>query len=409
MLTDKPKTLMIIGAGIESYEGIQVAKNMGLKLIVADGSTSAPGLELADCKLNVSTYDGEKLLEHAKTLIQKGWAIDGVISMCADVPLSVATITNSLGLPGLSIESAFLVSDKLAMKDALSTANIPIPKYQAVNQYDDPNAIASTIGLPLVVKPVDSRGARGVQLVDDIDDIIEAIKHGESNSPTARAMVEEYIVGPQISTETLIENGDAFTIGFSDRNYADLNVTKPYFIENGGDAPSKLSQQEKDDVIQTVERAAKALEIHQGVAKGDMVLSPEGAKVIEIAGRLSGGYFSTVQIPLATGINFIECAIKLCLDEKLDRSILRSDNRCGVAIRYLPFKPGIVKHITGLDAAKQFKGVELLKLFIKEGSKLEQLENHTQRAGFVICTAPTKAEAIDRANQALSHIEIHYE
>lgn len=402
------ETLLIIGAGVEAYEGIRIAKSMGLRLIIADGDNNAPGFEFADRKIVASTYDGDTILGQAKLLQNEGEHIDGVIAMCADVPQSVATVTDALGLPGISTRAAYLVADKLAMKDALSEANIPIPNYTAINADDDAEKLVDKLGLPLVIKPVDSRGARGVQLIESESEIYEAIKIAEANSPTQRAMAEQYLPGPQISTETLIDSNEAFTIGFSDRNYEALHETKPYFIENGGDAPSVLSESSQQAVIAAVEKAAKALGISHGVAKGDMVLTDEGPKVIEIAGRLSGGYFSTTQIPLATGVNFVEQAIKLCLGQKLDPTKLSCETIQGVAIRYLPVQQGTIRQIRGLEKADSAQGLKVLKLFVKEGDKIGSIENHTQRAGFAICTGATKAEAIQRTNKALSMIEIEY-
>jgi len=107
------KNLLIVGAGVEACEGIRIAKEMGLKLVIADGNPSAPGLTMADRPIIASTYDGQAILAEVKKLQTQGVNIDGAIAMCADVPLSVAIVSNDLGLPSLSLESAFWVSDKL--------------------------------------------------------------------------------------------------------------------------------------------------------------------------------------------------------------------------------------------------------------------------------------------------------
>lgn len=221
-------------------------------------------------------------------------------------------------------------------------------------------------------------------------------------------MVEEYLTGPQVSTETLIDDGTCYTLGFSDRNYEWLPRTKPYMIENGGDSPSHLSDNEQGQITTTVEAAAKALGISSGVAKGDMVLTPSGAKVIEIAGRLSGGYFSTTQIPLATGVNFIEQAIKLALGQRLKTEDVTPKHQRAVAIRYLDLNPGVVNQVHHIEEAAQSDGVELLSVFIQPGDTIQALANHTLRSGFVISTGATKDEAIHRANASLAKIEVEY-
>lgn len=405
----KHKTLIIIGAGIEACEGIKIAKEMDLQLIIVDGKADAPGMVMADISIVLSTYAGDAIAEAAVNLVRSGIVIDGVIAMCADVPLSVAKVANALGLPGLSIETATLVADKLLMKERLQQKGIPIPQFRQVYSSADLKEVESDFGVPFVIKPVDSRGARGVLLLDKPEQYEQAYLLAKAESPTGRVMVEEYLVGPQISTETLVDNKTCFTFGFSDRNYEWLEKTKPYIIENGGDTPSSLSQNAKADVISTVEKAALALGIHSGVAKGDMVFTSSGAKVIEVAGRLSGGYFSTTQIPLATGVNFVKQAILLALGETLNKNELINPQCNGVAIRYLSLKPGVIKSIDGLEEAKQMPGVEMLKFFLKAGDEILSLSNHTQRSGFVIARADDKKQAVEQAYTALNKIRVTYE
>lgn len=402
------KTLLIIGGGIEAFAGIKIAKSLGLSLIIADGNPQAPGFVMADHKLISSTYDGDLIASQAEALVQRGIAIDGVIAMCADVPLTVAKVAKKIGLPGLSLQSAHWVADKLLMKEQLLKLGIPIPKFKQVNAADELNEIAKHFKTPFIIKPVDSRGARGVQLIENPSQYDAGFKLAQKESPTGRVMVEEYLTGPQISTETLVDQGTCYTLGFADRNYEWLEQTKPFLIENGGDSPSYLSSNQQQAVTKTVENAALALGIYSGVAKGDMVLTEDGPKVIEIAGRLSGGYFSTTQIPLSTGINFIEHAIKLALGENLDPQQLIPTRRRGVAIRYLHLPTGVVEEIMGIEEAQKTPGVELLSVSIKQGDSIPALNNHTQRIGFVITSANTKQLAIERANSALSFIKVKY-
>ena len=402
------KNLLIVGAGVEACEGIRIAKEMGLKLVIADGNPSAPGLTMADWPIIASTYDGQAILAEVKKLQTQGVNIDGAVAMCADVPLSVAIVSNDLGLPGLSLESAFWVSDKLAMKKRLQAEDIPIPRFADVSDKSILLSQANQIGFPLIIKPVDSRGARGVQLIEMASELDSAWELAARESPTSRVMLEEYLEGPQFSTETLVDRGRYYTLGFADRNYEWLHRTKPFIIENGGDAPTGVSANIKAEVIATVERAAAALGINQGVAKGDMVYTAQGAKVIEIAGRLSGGFFSTTQIPLATGVNFIEKAIKLSLGIPLSTAEIIPTREQAVAIRYLNLAPGTVSTISGIQEAKQMPGVTMLKMFIETGSEIAALSNHTQRAGFAIATGDTKAQAVERVNLALSCIRIRY-
>ena len=110
-------------------------------------------------------------------------------------------------------------------------------------------------------------------------------------------------------------NGRCFTPGFSDRNYEYLERYAPFFIENGGDLPSHLPPEIQEKVRDVVARAAAALGVTNGTVKGDIVVHKGEPYVIELAARLSGGFFCTREIPLNTGVDFIGAAIKLALGE----------------------------------------------------------------------------------------------
>ncbi len=114
-------------------------------------------------------------------------------------------------------------------------------------------------------------------------------------------------------------------------------------IENGGEQPSSLSLSQKTEVINLAEQAAAAMGIREGIAKGDMVLTSSGPKVIEIAARLSGGWMSSDQIPLATGVDIVGAAIRIALGESpvselcLFGTTAPSLRRYGVSV---PVEPG---------------------------------------------------------------------
>ena len=81
------------------------------------------------------------------------------------------------------------------------------------------------------------------------------------------------MTGPQVSTESIIINGSAYTIGFSDRNYEFLDKYAPHIIENGGQLPSHLDCKTKKAVEGLIQTSAKSMGIKDGIVKGDIVIS----------------------------------------------------------------------------------------------------------------------------------------
>ena len=400
------KTLFIVSGGSEAVPGIQRAKDMGLHVVVSDVNPNAPGFDIADDRILADTYGIEATVEAAVHYHKTTRPVDGVICIASDVPLTVASIVDALGLPGISIETARLAADKLAMKQCFVEKGIPIPWFSEVNSVAQLRQIVSERGLPLVLKPIDSRGARGVLRLTAGADLDWAYDHSVSFSPSGRVMVEEYLDGPQISTESVIINGQAFTPGFTDRNYEFLDRFALYIIENGGHQPSVLTTEQQSSVSRLAEQAALVMGISTGIAKGDMVLTKDGPKVIEIAARLSGGWFSTDQIPLATGVNLIGTAIKLALGEKVSEEDLIPQYQKGVAIRYFFPDPGRVVRIENAERFRDRSWVHKLGFFVKPGDIVEPVTNHTKRAGFVITTGDNRNQAIERAMHVVDSIKI---
>ena len=311
------KTLFIISGGIEAIPGIRRAKEMGLHVVVSDQNPQAPGLSLADDIILASTYDVEATVNSARQYHNSVRPIDGVMCIASDVPLTVASIAADLGLTGIPLESARLAVDKLAMKQRFAAAGIPIPWFSPVESVSHLRELVKKHGYPLVLKPVDSCGARGVLRITPGIDLAWSYQYSRQFSPSSRVMLEEFLFGQQVSTESILVNGCGVTPGLTDRNYEYIDRFAPYIIENGGQQPSVLTQEDQQMLAQNAEHAGLALGITTGVVKGDLVLTSEGPKIIEIAARPSGGWFCTDQIPLGTGVDLVGAAIRLALGEKV--------------------------------------------------------------------------------------------
>ena len=241
-MTSDKKTLLIISGGIEAVDAAKRARDMGLTVVVSDRDPEAPGFAFADSCLIADVYGANETAAAAERYNRKIRKIDGVICVAADAPVTAATVAQRLRLPGLPVHVAELACDKLAMKKCFRSAGVNIPWFAEVMTPQELQRIAVERGRDLVIKPVDSRGSRGVQRVAQVEDLNNAFLMERSHSQTERVMVEQYLAGPQVSTESIVTGGRCFTPGFSDRNYEYLERYAPFFIENGGDLPSHLPE-----------------------------------------------------------------------------------------------------------------------------------------------------------------------
>lgn len=400
------RTLLIVSAGVEAVAGIEIAKSMGLHVVVSDVNPDAPGFAVADDQLLASTYDVDATVAAACGYHEQVRPLDGVMCIASDVPLTVANVAAALGLPGISVESAQLATDKLAMKERFAADGVPIPWFSHVNSIENLNEFIAAQGLPLVIKPADSRGSRGVLRLSPEVDLDWAFRAARGHSPTSRVMVERFLPGPQVSTESLVIDGQAFTPGFSDRNYEYLERFAPHIIENGGQLPSHLNADTQLAVRDLVHQAAASMGIRNGVVKGDIVVTDGQPHVIELAARLSGGYFCTHEIPLNTGVDLVGAAIRQALGERVDPKELTPKWNRPVAQRYLFPSPGMVTAVEGADRFVDHPDIAYLEIRTKPGDSIGPVDSHPARAGVVITTGETVESAVSMAKNVIDGIQV---
>jgi len=292
------------------------------------------------------------------------------------------------------------------MKVRFAECGVPVPWFSAVNTPQELMRIVAERGQGLVIKPVDSRGSRGVQRLTQVKDLAKAFQFARNYSPTQRVMVEAYLPGPQISTESVVVDGVCYTSGFSDRNYEYLDKYTPYFIENGGDMPTALSADIYERVLDVQADAAAALGITRGTVKGDIVVHDGQVYVIELAARLSGGFFCTQEIPLNTGVDFIGCAIRVALGENPAPDEMTPKYQKFITQRYIFPDPGTVVATGGAEEAWNVPGVLEVNITAKKGDVIPPAGDKRPSGAMVIATGANREAARANAANALSRIRV---
>jgi biotin carboxylase len=400
------KTVLIVSGGIEAADAARRAKELGYYVVVSDRDPEAPGFAFADSCLIADVYSPTETAAAAERYHRKIRKIDGVICVAADAPVTAATVCQRLGIKGLPLHAAETACDKLAMKRRFSEAGVPVPWFAAVETPQALQRIAIERGNNLVIKPVDSRGSRGVQRIAHVADLTKAFMLAREHSPTDRVMVEEYLEGPQVSTESIVVDGKCFTPGFSDRNYEYLDRYAPFFIENGGDLPSQLSDEVQFKVRDVVAKAAKALGILDGTVKGDIVVHDGQPYVIELAARLSGGFFCTREIPLNTGVDFLGAALRLAVGDEISQDELEPKHQIPVIQRYAFPKPGKIVRISGAEDARKIPGIADVIVTAKPGDIIPPAGDKRPSAAMVLATGTSRTTALQAANDALACLKI---
>jgi len=386
------RTLVVLGASTDQIFLIRSARAMGLAVLALDRNPESPGFDEADEHAAVSTRDVPALIAELERRRAAGLDLAGVLTMGSDIPDVVAALAAHFALPGPSSETARLATDKLAMKQRFAERGVPIPWFAEVRSLSELRARLAERGPELVLKPVDRSGSRGVFRLDATSDVAELYGRARDFSYSGRVMVEEHLTGPQLSTETILYDERAATPGFADRNYEHLERFRPQILENGGTVPSACTPVERAAVEALVERAARALGIVRGVAKGDVVLTPSGPKVIEIAARLSGGDFCESLVPLGSGVNYVRTAIQIAIGAEPDFAALAPTEERWVANRYFFPEPGELVRVEGLERVRAQPWVKKLELGYRPGDIVPPRLSHAHRFGVFVAVARSRAE-----------------
>ena len=402
-ILDRDKTIMFLGAGEEQCEAIDIALDLGLKVIAVDGNPKAVGLNIAHIGINADIKDIQVMIE-----IGKKYKINGVMTHAVEIPQVVAKIAKKLGLPGISPEVAERATNKWKRLRCLTKNAIPCAKFEIARTIEEAERKVDKIGFPVVFKPVDNAGARGVIKVSGKKEIKNAFTHTKKYTSKDVILIEEYLEGKELSTESIIYDDKIYSVAFSDRNYNKKNFY-PFFIEDGGEMPTSLSERELLKVIKTVNSAIKALGINWGVAKGDIIIGSDGkVKIIEMATRTSGGRFCSLKVPLSTGINMLRPLILMTVGVKPDLDDLTPKFSKGIAERFIFPRPGRLIDIKGIEEAEKMDGIYKVHIDedVRVGKIIEPVTDHTKRKGYVIGTGKTREEAVYRTERAAQKIKI---
>ena len=399
MSQKKNRHLLIIGGGIFQVPLIKTAKEMGLKVAVTDYNQEAPGIQLADFPLIVSTRNINLTVNAAREFHNR-CKLDGVITVGTDASMTVAAVANALGLPGIPFEVAEWATDKIKMRRRLRKHGVPVPDFRRVWTFAEAKAAVSEMPLPLVIKPCDNMGARGVKRINSTDDLEAAFFEAKESSVSGNLIIEEYMVGPELSLDALIYGGRIEITGVADR----IIQRSPYFVEVGHTIPSTFPEEDLNRVKDCFQDAIRAIGIDIGAAKGDVKFTPKGPKIVEIAARLSGGWMSAHTYPLSSGINLYKSAIQIALGEKPgDLSIKKS---WVSAERAIIAQPGKILSISGVDEARKIEGVAEVILLKEPGDRVDSIRSNMEKTGYVITVAETREDAIRINDMARETIRI---
>ena len=396
------KKIMILGASILQLPAIQKAKEMGLSVVAVDMNPKAIGFSEEGVIAEViSTIDIKSVVECASK-----HCVDGVMTLASDMPMrTVAAVAKELNLVGISDDTALKATNKAMMRQALKEGNVPIPKFFRVSTSEEYFEAVKHFDGAFIVKPADNSGSRGIYLVRNLSnskEITEAYRHSKTYSRSGDVVVEEYMIGPEVSVETLTVDGVCHVIQITDK----ITTGAPHFVEMGHSQPTRLSSETADQIKEVAIAANKAIGITNGPSHTEIIVTAEGPKIVELGARLGGDCITTHLVPLSTGVNMVECCIRIALGEKPD---ITPKFERGSAIKYFQSKHGLITDITGVLDAQKSNGVAQVSVVHNTGEYITEIKSSSDRVGFIVAFGKNASEALLNCENALSLINVKIE
>ena len=373
---DTIKKVFVLAGGndqIELIKGLR-ARFPRVEVILIDMNPDVRAREYADRMLVLSTMDFEKVLEAAKE--EK---IDLILSACGDQPLrTMAYVSEKLGLPCyLTYEQSQNLTNKVLMKKLMIEGNIPTAKYKRFNI--NSGITSEGLDFPLVIKPADNNGSKGIIKVYSEEEFENAINEARRYTLNGNLLVEEFQEGEEYSIEAFLKDGEPIII-FSSKNIKIKNRNTFTICKN--EYVGDLNQELESEINSIIKQIGKVFGIDNVPLLIQLIVKDDKAKVIEFSARTGGGS-KLFFIRDMSNVDVIDNLIDITIGMRPNFQIKKSDD--SAAILYAYVKPGVFSSIENLDSLQKEGLISRVFLYKPYGTEIKTSNYSSDRpAGFLV-------------------------
>lgn len=376
------KSILIFGVGELQLSIIRRANAMGLFTVGIDPCEDASSREECCAFEVVGGQDYEGTLA-----IAKKYNVSAIVTAATDKPLvMMARIAKELNLSFYSVETAEWSTDKFQMKQRFIEGGIPCAQGRLIHSAEE----AKDLYFPVICKPRDNSGSRGVKLCRDVQELQECIDEALQYSKLDTVLVEEFIEGKEFSIESLHYDGKSEVIQFTEKKTTEF----PYNVELGHKQPANLTEEQKQSIRDIIEKIGNALKFENCPSHTELKINDRGIFVIETSPRLGGDFITSTLTPLSTGINLEDQLLHIALGEKVDTTTGRIEKASGVC--FFSYPEGKVVSISDkVSEVPSWPMISNFELKLKVGDYVNPITSSLNRYGqFIVCG--DSREAIDK-------------
>lgn len=393
------KRLMLLGGLRYLLPMIEEAHRMGVYVITADYLPDNIAHKYSDEYCNVSIIDKDAVLKKAREL-----KIDGILSHAVDPGVTTAAyVAEQMDLPfQCSYEAACILQDKSRFRKFLSENGFNCPNAKGYDNVEDALKDVLFFNWPVIVKPVDSAGSKGVTKVEDKSKLKDAIEFALSCSISKNFIIEDFLdkVGAQSSADIFTVDGKLVYPAYSDQLF-DNNAANPYTpaIEIW---PASMEQKYQDDLTNQLQKLVSLLGMKSGIYNVESRVCSNGkAYIMEVSPRGGGNRIAELQ-DMATGQSLIRAEICKALGLPIDD--IHTPKYDGVWCNYIMHssREGILENVE-LDNEFEEKYIKDKGFIVKKGDHIVPFTGANTSLGTLFLRADTREEM----DQILSDIDNH--
>ncbi|SEA69100.1 ATP-grasp domain-containing protein [Psychroflexus halocasei] len=308
------KKLAIIGASYLQLPLVLKAKELGVETHCFAWEQGAVCKDYCDYFYPISVIEKEAILEECKRI-----GIDGITTIASDLPMpTIAYVSERLNLVSNPYEVSLNATNKGLMRNCFKNAGVPIPKFMNVNTKDE--TLSKELNYPVIVKPKDRSGSRGVTRVNHKTALEAAIKVALESSLVKEAIVEEFIEGQEVSVETISWKGKHYLLTITDK----ITSGAPNFVELEHHEPSNQNEKIQEKIREITIDSLNALGIKNGAGHTEVKIDCDGnVFVIEVGARMGGDFIGSHLVELSTGYDYVKGVIDVALNNLISPKLTK--------------------------------------------------------------------------------------
>lgn len=362
--------LVIIGANDFQNQLILKAKNLGYETHVFAWKENAIGEKTADYFYPISIIAKEEILKKCQKIKPIG-----VCSIASDLAtITVNYVAENLGLTCNPTSHVLYYTNKFEMRKKLKENDIDVPEFINVSN-DKSTWNLEKLIFPVIVKPTDRSGSRGITKVYNTEEVEDAVLYAIKDSFEDRAIIEEYIDGDEYSCECISYKGKHYFLSFTKK----YTTGSPHFIETGHSEPSDINQDYQEDIKNEIFKALTALNIQNGASHTEFKIDKNGKiKIIEIGARMGGDCIGSDLVRISTGMDFMKMVIDVACGKKPDFTIINKPQNANIKFVFT---------IDDLKEMKEFQKKYPERIYRISEMKMENIGNtydSSSRVGYYI-------------------------